>query len=376
MIKKFLLSLCLFAGFFVSAQTTLVDSIISGGIYRNYRLYKPAAYTGTTARPLVLNLHGYTSSAQAQQAYANMDLVADTANFLIVYPNGTLLSGQPFWNAGISPTYVNDIQFIDDLINHLVATNNIDVNSIYSCGMSNGGFMSHTLACGLSNKIAAIASVTGSMFASQRATCSSNRAVPVMQISGTADGTVPYAGNGSTMLPIDTVVSYWVNNNNCYLVPITTNVPNTSLTDGCTAINYLYNGGNYGSTVELYKIVGGGHTWPNSPFTVGVTNHDFDASSEIWRFFRKYKLNQFASIEAVEKIHFSVYPNPMQDDLILQFENTNNFSVKIYNVTGEILISQKANSSSISLNTRTLAEGIYFVEVSDGINSVVKKLVK
>src|ERR1035437_4204946 len=110
----------LFACFFLSiiysvAQTTVIDSIISGGIYRNYRIYIPAAYTGTTARPLVFDLHGYTSSASAEQSYSNFMPIADTANILMVYPNGTLLSGQPYWNAGFGPG-VNDIQFISNLI--------------------------------------------------------------------------------------------------------------------------------------------------------------------------------------------------------------------------------------------------------------------
>jgi polyhydroxybutyrate depolymerase len=62
MYKKLLLSIFVVFSIIASAQTTIIDSIISGGIYRNYRIYIPAAYTGTSARPLIFDLHGYTSS--------------------------------------------------------------------------------------------------------------------------------------------------------------------------------------------------------------------------------------------------------------------------------------------------------------------------
>src|SRR5437868_6841191 len=108
---KIFLSLLVLAGFFMQAQSgvTVIDSIKSNSIWRTYRFYKPTSYTGVTAYPLVLNLHGYTSNSFAQQYYGNFMAVADTAKFLIVHPQGTLDgSNQPYWNAGLSGTGVND----------------------------------------------------------------------------------------------------------------------------------------------------------------------------------------------------------------------------------------------------------------------------
>ena len=96
--KKLLFFFLLCGALFAQAQTTVIDSIFCGGVYRNYRLYVPAAYNGTTAWPLVLNIHGYTSNASQQQLYTNFGPIADTAHFLMVYPNATLLFGQPTWN--------------------------------------------------------------------------------------------------------------------------------------------------------------------------------------------------------------------------------------------------------------------------------------
>lgn len=364
--RKLFLSFFLFNVLYSNAQITVIDSIMSGGIYRNYRLYIPAAYTGATAYPLVLNLHGYTSSASTQQLYTNFGVIADTAHFLMVYPNGTQYMGQPYWNSFGSG--VDDIQFLSDLIDSLSADYTIDVSSVYSCGMSNGGYMSHTLACELNNKIAAIASVTGSMSTYTKATCSPGRAVPVMQISGNADGTVAYSGSSSS-LHIDSVVKYWRVINNCNPSAVFTNVPNINTSDGCTAEHYAYNGGTAGSSVELYKIIGGGHTWPFT-YPFGVTNQDFNASEKIWLFFRKYKLNQFVGVAELEKSkEINVYPNPCSDVITVDGKVS---SVMISDLNGKILIESSKNQIDVS----SLGEGIYFVQIICGDKKSVKKLVK
>jgi polyhydroxybutyrate depolymerase len=361
---------------FAVAQTTIVDSIMCGGIYRNYRLYIPAVYTGATARPLVFDLHGYTSNATQEQSYSNFKPIADTANILMVYPNGTLLSGQPYWNAGFGPG-VDDIQFISNLIDTLKSQYNIDANSVYSCGMSNGGYMSHTLACALNNKIAAVASVTGTMATTQYNTCVPNRAVPVMQISGTNDPTVTYTGSTGS-LAIDTVVHYWVMNNNCNTTPVFNAVPNTNVSDGCTAEHYVYNGGVNGSSVELYKIIGGAHTWPGSPYIIAVTNEDFNASEKIWLFFRKYKLNQFTGIDEL-KNNFSVavYPNPFTSQTIIAFdEEQKNCILKITDIFGTEVTTIKFSGKQYVFQKNEMKNGIYFLQIiNENKNTQTKKII-
>ncbi len=355
---------------FISAQTTVVDSVLSGGIYRTYRLYIPATFTGYTPRPLVIDLHGYTSNATNEQLYSNFMPIADTANFLVVYPQGTNLNGLPYWNAGISNTGVNDIQFISDLIGILENNYAIDHNCIYSCGMSNGGFMSHALACSLSNKIAAIASVSGSMFYTQYNYCWPNRPVPVMQISGTADGTVPYIGN-TTMVPIDTLVKFWVLNDNCNPSPQFTAVPDINTTDACTAEHYVYSGGTYGSSCELYKIIDGAHSWPGSPYIIGVTNEDFTASLQIWLFFRKYRLNQLIGInELTNAPHINIYPNPCSNVITIEGDQIETILIKDLN--GRVII--ETNKKQIDISQ--LAKGIYSLVSISGSFQSVKKLVK
>ncbi len=359
----------------IQSQTTVIDSIYSGGIYRNYRLYIPAIYNGSTARPLILNLHGYTSNASQQQLYSNFMPIADTANFLMVYPNGTSISNQPFWNAGISSSLVNDINFLSELIDSLKLLYNIDLNRVYSTGMSNGGFMSHTLACELSHKITAIASVTGSIFTQQYgSSCHPTRPIPVMQIHGTADATVPYSGN-STMEPIDSVVRYWVLNNGCNVAPSFSNVPNTNTTDGCTAQHYVYANGNLGSSVELFKIIGGTHSWPGFPFGGVGTNLDINASVEIWRFFRKYQLDLLTSLSDNyhNDIEFSLYPNPSNSVLNISFNNSENLALEVCvtDIIGNNIILQ--NNRSNAINIESLNAGIYFLLIKQQSKLIVKR---
>jgi len=373
--KKQLFIFLFFTSFISLSQTTIEDSIFTGGVYRSYRLYIPAIYTGTTARPLIINMHGYTSNAIQQQLYSHFEPIADTANFLMVYPNGTYSGTSRFWNAGISPLAVNDISFLSNLIDSLKAHYNIDLNRVYSTGMSNGGFMSHTLACELSNRIAAIASVTGSIFITQYGTnCHPSRPVPVMQIHGTADATVPYLGN-STMQPIDSVVNYWVRKNNCNIIPTTIAVPNSSVTDGCTADHFVYSAGTSGSTVELYRVNAGAHTWPGAPFPIGVTNQDFSASKEIWRFFRPFKLNVLVNTMEVDKqnLNFSLFPNPANNQLQIKFDGYNQqlLSIEIVDICGKIVLSENQHSKNIQIGQ--LNSGLYFITINENGKLLAKQ---
>jgi polyhydroxybutyrate depolymerase len=358
------------------AQTTIIDSIFSGGQFRTYRLYIPASYNGVTPRPLVINLHGYTSNAQQQQLLSNFMPIADTANFLMVLPNGTYSNGQRFWNAGISPTLVNDINFLSTLIDSIDLTYNINLNRVYSTGMSNGGFMSYTLACELSSRIAAIASVSGSIFTPQYGVnCNPTHPVPVMQIHGTADATVPFSG-AINMVPIDSVINYWVTANSCNSTPTFSAIPNVNIADGCTAVRYLYSGGNSASSVELYKITGGGHTWPGFPFGGVGTNMDFNASVEIWRFFNKYTLSSLTSISENEQLNKSVrvYPNPTNSILHFDFNTgyQNPTSIEIVDLLGKVVFSEPTIVDYISIEN--LNPGLYFISIktNDSIEATVK----
>lgn len=363
----------------LSVAQSITGTIMHDGIQRDYRLYIPSIYDGSVAVPLILNLHGYTSNALEQEFYGDFRPIADTANFLVVHPNGTTDgSGTTFWNAFGSPTEtVDDLGFLSALIDSLNADYNINLNRVYTTGMSNGGFMSYKLSCDLSHRIAAMASVTGSMISTQASSCAPSHPIPVMQIHGTADPTVPYNGNPSLlMLPIVDVVSHWVNFNNCNSTAVETAVPNTNLMDGCTADHLVYSGGDNGSSVELYRVNGGAHTWPGAGITIGVTNQDFSASKEIWRFFSQYSLDQLVSIEEASGVEqpFSVFPNPSNEQFSLRFENIVSVNIKVFDAVGKSVWTKTSTSESVNLELPK--SGIYFLQVETDAGIFTEKLIR
>ena len=276
------------------AQNATTETLIHDNIERSYILYVPSSYDGANSVPLVLNLHGYSSNAGQQMIYSKFYEIADIEGFILIHPEGTINNlGEQFWNIA-DFSEIDDVGFLSALIDTVSGEYNINTNRVYAMGMSNGGFMSYQLACELSDKIAAIASVTGSMLADQIMSCSPNRPVPVMQIHGTADQIVLYEGEPlSGIVSIDDVVSYWVSFNNCYSEAFLSIIPDNNTFDLSTVEHYVYDGGNNDSSVEFYKVINGGHTWPGAeiPLFGNNTNQDFNASQEIWGFFNKYNIN-------------------------------------------------------------------------------------
>jgi polyhydroxybutyrate depolymerase len=355
-------------------QQTINETMIHDGLTRSYTIYVPASYSPGTPVPMVLNFHGYTSNAFEQMFYGDFRAIADTAGFLLVIPDGTLdATGTTYWNSGWGGT-VDDIGFTSALIDQIAASYSVNLNRVYSTGMSNGGFMSYTLACSLSNRIAAIASVTGSMNVGQDLTCNAQHPTPVMEIHGTADATVPYEGGGF-MEAIPNVLNYWVNFNNCNATPVITDVPNTILSDGCTAMHYFYAGGSSGVDVEHYKVIDGGHTWPGSMFNIGVTNNDFNASKKIWQFFLQYDINgriQANSVADLNADEISIYPNPTSDQIAIQgfSHKLSNSNCSLFSIEGKSFHVDFLDDNT--LDTSSLESGVYFVRIAtrEGVATV------
>ena len=374
--KKWFFTLTLFffaAGAF--AQSTHLDTIMHGGLARTYRVYVPAAYNGSQPVPLVFNLHGYTSNAWQQEIYGDFRPIADTANFILVHPDGSVQPGTAdtqFWNIGLLGSSVDDVSFLEALIDTLDAQYNINRARVYSAGMSNGGYMGYLLACE-SGQFAAIASVTGSMTLPMYSSCNPAKPLPVMEIHGTADPTVPYNGS-ATSQGIEDVVSLWVTKNNCSPIPVMTNVPNTNPGDSATAEHYLYTGGIGGNTIEHFKVINGGHTWPNSILTIGVTCRDFDASKEIWRFFSQYS-NPTAGIpENGATLAWNLWPNPASETLYLEVPGHSVTDVSLTDLQGRTLV-QNRSGNMTSVDVHSLPPGHYVLRVSGADFTVTKPVV-
>ena len=62
-------------------------------------------------------------------------------------------------------------------------------------------------------------------------------------------------------LPVEEAIRTWVEINGCRREPIITELPNVA-DDRMTVVRQEYAHGRDGSSVVLYVIHGGGHTWP------------------------------------------------------------------------------------------------------------------
>ena len=169
---------------------------------REYILTVPTGATASHRMPLVIAMHGYGSDAPALKDAFGLDSLADDLGFFVVYPRGLVdPSGRRFFNAtdACCDFYhldMDDVSFIDGLIDHLEAQYAIDPTRIYAVGYSNGGFMSFRLACDLAPRIAAIVSLEGAMW-NDPSHCQPASPVAVLEVHGSADTTInPDGGVG------------------------------------------------------------------------------------------------------------------------------------------------------------------------------------
>lgn len=160
----------------------------------------PDNHSEEVALPLIVLLHGYTSSGNNQNAYMGFGDLVNDYDFLLVAPDGTQESGgngSRFWNASNAccnfyGSQVDDVAYVKSIIDEMKARYNVDDKRVYLVGHSNGGFMSYRIAYEHSQDIAAIASLAGASHLGNRD--APEYPVNVLQIHGTADGTIAYQG--------------------------------------------------------------------------------------------------------------------------------------------------------------------------------------
>lgn len=358
----------------LSAQTTVSGSFVHDSILRTYSFYVPASYIPGQPVPLILNLHGTGTDGAYQAQHRDFRPIADTANFIVVHPDGTIEPNlnQRFWNYGnVLSSTVDDVGFLEVLIDTISAHYSIDQSRVYSVGMSNGGFMTYYLAC-QTNRFAAIGSVTGSMSTGMYNTCNPARPTPSIHIHGTSDPINTYTGT-STSMGIEQVSLFWANENGCDTIPIIIPVADIDTTDNATAERYIYANGINGNTVEHFKVTGGGHTWPGQyVFTfLGNTCMDFSASIEIWRFFNRYRLTSVAEHEAVET---GIGPNPVSGKLNIHAEGHTVTGIIILDMQGRV-VEEQTNENITSIDLSHLKAGFYIVKISGEGFYATKKLV-
>lgn len=260
---------------------TNAQTLVHDGMNREYIIYVPNSYDGTSAVPLLFNFHGFGGSASEFINDADMRAEAEANSFILVYPQGSCLNGASHWNPcpidGDNKSSADDLGFVEALVNEVSSQYTIDLERIYAAGYSNGGMMAYGLANYKSNLIAAVASVSGSML-----DCLGNTShpIPVVHLHGTSDGVIPYDGSNDWN-SVQSTLDYWTSFNNT----ISTPTINVDTTGGMTIEHYVYGQGDNSVSVEHYKYIGGDHVWFNEPY------QGLNASNLVWSFMSKYDIN-------------------------------------------------------------------------------------
>jgi polyhydroxybutyrate depolymerase len=273
--------------------TDTMRTVVVDGRQRQFVVHIPGVHPRTDM-PLVLNFHGWGSTAHEQIRLTGMNSVADREGFAVAYPEG--IGPVAGFNAGdccgeAITERVDDVALTRAILDDLERAFPIDSKRVYATGMSNGGFMSHRLACELSDRIAAIAPVAGVIGVHS---CSPTRSVSVLQFHGTADTLVRYQGGGlATFVPVETTVRDWARRDGCPGIASDWSADRRMVTYRRGDVTCeTYAGCAKGTEVTLCRIDGGGHTWPGgAPIrNLGKTTNDVSATEAMWRFFAAHPM--------------------------------------------------------------------------------------
>lgn len=249
------------SGFFSMAAA---DNLTVDGTTRNMQVYAPSGIEKN--RPLIIQMHGMNQDASYQRNAAKWEPIADTARFVVVFPNGI--------NKGWDLGGTKDLNFLKAIINDMYTRYGIDKKRVYVSGFSMGGMMSYYAATKMADQIAAIAPCSG--YPLGGGTPSGSRPMPIIHTHGTSDDVVNYNGGVSNL-------KNWVNYEKCntnstkysqYPVGRTSSAASLEVWTGCQG----------GSEIRLMTIAGKGHWYSMDLASVNT-------SEEIWNFCKRFSLD-------------------------------------------------------------------------------------
>ncbi len=367
--KSILLFLSLFTFIYSFAGWTPY-TINFDGKAREYKIYTPNNLA-PDAKVVVL-LHGLGATMNDFD-YSSWPTIADSANIILIAPQGLSFnsfigviegvfnSGMvlPIINQGVNAD-VNDIGFINFLMDEVASNYSTSHNRVYITGFSNGGFMTQRCACELTSKIAAIASVSGTRSAAYPP-CNDGFTMPVAHFHGDMDSVVTWGGYVATGtigaqlgISVDSLLNDWKITNNAFDSEVSSTIGDVNASLYLTHTEYKTPSGE--SMVELFKVHGGVHAY----YGYMQTANKFDIAHETWKFFNKHKVLGVAAVENSVMPTFAFYPNPVNDQLYVDGDLSKLVSISIYSVTGELI---KTILPSTSIDVSYLPSGVYLLKV-------------
>lgn len=282
-------------------RTVTVD-----GRERVFYVHKPAGLK--TPAPALFALHGGNGTAPRRAQQTGFNAIAARERFLAVYPQGVNYG----WNDGRNTDFLkarhenaDDVAFFRAMFAALTAAGEADAKRLYVVGGSNGGMMTHRLACEITGQLAAVTILVASLPEPLAPVCRPSRPLPMLMMNGTADPLVRFDGgvvalredNGRTIPVMDTV-AFWRKANGCPAQAKESQAPDRDPEDGMRTDVFTWAPCKGGSEVVFYKMNGAGHGLPGRSRVKsevaerlgGKSSNDFDSSEEAWAFVKRFSL--------------------------------------------------------------------------------------
>ena len=288
-------------------------SLRVGSRNRTFLIHVPKSYDKAAPAPLVFVFHGGGGTSRRIQGYTAFDELAEKEGFFAIFPDavdGHWNDGRKVGQFGSHKDGVDDVKFVQAILDWAKESYAIDPKRIYATGASNGAFMSHYLAHAMADRFAAFAPVIGGMAPSVAENFRPPGRASMLIMNGTADKLVPYHGGRiqtrderGSLVDTDKAVQLWVAHNGCTAPPKIEILPDTDPKDATRVERRIYAGGRDGTEVHLYVLQGGGHHWPGERASgamrlpavrktydriAGPPCNDIDATKVVWQFFKTH----------------------------------------------------------------------------------------
>lgn len=280
------------------------------GDEREYVVSVPKSYTGESAFPVVIMLHGTSGDGERFYNISGWKEVGESEGIITVFPsswrycinkmgeinNTTKWNTVPDceWSFCPNEKGKDDIKFLRSMINEINKVFNIDNDRIYLNGFSNGGQMAAKCAIEMSDVLAAVGENAGSFYLDT--TYIPKRNLPTFIEIGDRDYGPENVGPSAPLQLLDTILATpglpgiagrihkFANSHirNFLLAPAYTITGDTTL-----AVKAKYLPANGSSTYEFDVIMvkNLGHIYPNGQ------NHPFRAAVNQWAWFKQFKLH-------------------------------------------------------------------------------------
>lgn len=275
------------------------------GWQRGYLVHQPVPITGNRPVPLLVVLHGGGGRAAgiSKTLGGRFEELADRDGFIVAYPDAINNNWADGRTSYLKPGQedIDDVEFLEKMVKTLINQYPIDRDRIFITGISNGGWMSARMLCEKSDLFRGGAMVAATISEDYFPHCNPTEAVGVLVINGTKDPILPYAGGNTfvfgkfetegKIVGTQAFIDFWVQKNQCNTEMGSELLPNKRWFDGTTVQVDTYSGCRQGSKVVLYKIEGGGHTWPGTKqylpaSIIGKTSREINGCDVIWNFFK------------------------------------------------------------------------------------------